>query len=144
MKKPEKYISQFDFDDLSTEETVEKEMSKCQKCGKPSVSLYEGVCFDCRKKEPAKNFEKMFDEEKKQKNNITFILSVIFVVISGLILFFFEPYFAAYAFGRALYRGLSATCGFAIWIVIISAIRSIIKLISLLFKKIKKEINKQP
>ncbi len=49
-KKNEEYIPQFNYDDLPVNE-IEKKLSKCNNCGKESVSLHQGVCFECRQKQ---------------------------------------------------------------------------------------------
>lgn len=56
-KKQTEYKLLFNYDDL-TEASTKKEVLKCEKCGKDSVSLHKGVCFACREKE-------VFDSNKK-------------------------------------------------------------------------------
>ncbi len=90
-KKQTEYKLLFNYDDLA-ETSTKKEILKCEKCGKDSVSLHKGVCFACREKE-------LFDSNKKitsndqiitqqnhKKSNIKSFLFLVSMLVSFAIL----------------------------------------------------------
>lgn len=62
-KKIEEYIPQFDYSNFDEKEyKKETNEAKCLYCGKPSVSLNNGVCFSCRSKIEQKSKATSFQE----------------------------------------------------------------------------------
>lgn len=89
MAKKQEYVPQFDLDCLPDNSKIK--YKTCQKCGKQSVSLHDGVCFDCRQKQNATNAkekasakakpdEQLFNQwndQKTEKNTTPFLMGLL-------------------------------------------------------------------
>ncbi len=137
-KKQEEYIPQFNYDDFPTTKTPEREVLKCEKCGKYSVSLHNGLCFECRQEEPSSDtLKEMLEKEKKRKDKAKLIFEITLFSISAIlwILILLNIIPLESPLGEAIARG--AMIGFvgSLLIFLIEAICKIIKLLGSFFKK---------
>ena len=97
-KMQDEYVPQFDYDDLPTENNIEKESLKCKKCGKYATFLHCGVCFECQQKDSSEMIQKEVGEENNMSNkskgntflkDITILLSIwgplLFIIVGGIL-----------------------------------------------------------
>ncbi|MBP3705974.1 MAG: hypothetical protein J6J13_01825 [Clostridia bacterium] len=107
-KRNEEYVPQFDLDNV---EEKKIELKKCIKCGKPSVSLHDGCCFECRRQEKTlrgETIREYYEKQDKNKSNlrITTILAVYIVICLLIILILADIIPASETLKKACYKGL--------------------------------------
>ncbi len=137
MKKQEEYIPQFNYEDMSIEEKIEKQPQICQKCGKYSISLHKGMCFECRQNEPPKYLKRQIEEEKrkKDKNKLIFQIVLYSISILLLILVFLGVIPLESHLGETVARGAMMGLVGSILISLVTLIRKLFKLLITFFKK---------
>lgn len=86
-------MPQFDLDSVIGESKIKYGI--CKKCGKQSVSLHNGICFECRRNDELTQLEvikedyKRQEKKKQEEKNIIIIFCLFFIIYVSIALFMF-------------------------------------------------------